>query len=117
TFYDTTSIGKTRRSSATSSNKNSVSSDEIEIKTVRSSSESTERERERSTERPAAMSANSGPPELEEVAGPNPTRIAEPLIIAPDVAGDADLAIAIATAEETDDSGELMELIANQMEI
>uniref|UniRef100_A0A182QH29 non-specific serine/threonine protein kinase n=1 Tax=Anopheles farauti TaxID=69004 RepID=A0A182QH29_9DIPT len=59
TFYDTTSIGKTRRSSATSSNKNSVSSDEIEIKTVRSSSESTERERERSTERPAAMSGSA----------------------------------------------------------
>uniref|UniRef100_A0A182MR70 non-specific serine/threonine protein kinase n=1 Tax=Anopheles culicifacies TaxID=139723 RepID=A0A182MR70_9DIPT len=96
TFYDTTSIGKTRRSSATSSNKNSVSSDEIEIKTVRS----------------------SGPPEIEEVAGPNPTRIAEPLINArPDVPGDADRAIAIATAEEIDDSGELMELIANQMEI
>uniref|UniRef100_A0A182PBM7 Dual specificity protein phosphatase 15 n=1 Tax=Anopheles epiroticus TaxID=199890 RepID=A0A182PBM7_9DIPT len=112
TFYDTTSIGKTRRSSATSSNKNSVSSDEIEIKTVRSSSESTERERERSTERPAAMSDG------EEAAGPNPTRIAEPPIIAPDVPGDADVAYAIApTAEETDDSGELMELIANQMEI
>uniref|UniRef100_A0A182NPG1 non-specific serine/threonine protein kinase n=1 Tax=Anopheles dirus TaxID=7168 RepID=A0A182NPG1_9DIPT len=59
TFYDTTSIGKTRRSSATSSNKNSVSSDEIEIKTVRSSSESTERERERSTDRPAAMSGSA----------------------------------------------------------
>uniref|UniRef100_A0A182XDA3 Dual specificity protein phosphatase 15 n=1 Tax=Anopheles quadriannulatus TaxID=34691 RepID=A0A182XDA3_ANOQN len=104
TFYDTTSIGKTRRSSATSSNKNSVSSDEIEIKTVRSSSESTERERERSTERPAAMSGSALPP----------------ITCAPDVPGDAEgLAIAIVAppAEETVDSGELMELIANQMEI
>ncbi|KAL1379549.1 hypothetical protein pipiens_000488, partial [Culex pipiens pipiens] len=59
TFYDNSSIGKARRSSATSSNKNSVSSDEIEIKTVRSSSESTERERERSNERTAAMSGSA----------------------------------------------------------
>ncbi|XP_058458085.1 serine/threonine-protein kinase BRSK2 isoform X1 [Malaya genurostris] len=59
TFYDNSSIGKARRSSATSSNKNSVSSDEIEIKTVRSSSESTERERERSAERTAAMSGSA----------------------------------------------------------
>ncbi|XP_055600932.1 serine/threonine-protein kinase BRSK2 [Uranotaenia lowii] len=59
TFYDNSSVGKARRSSATSSNKNSVSSDEIEIKTVRSSSESTERERERSAERTAAMSGSA----------------------------------------------------------
>ncbi|XP_019536181.1 serine/threonine-protein kinase BRSK2 [Aedes albopictus] len=59
TFYDNSSIGKARRSSATSSNKNSVSSDEIEIKTVRSSSESTERDRERTAERTAAMSGSA----------------------------------------------------------
>ncbi|XP_065083093.1 serine/threonine-protein kinase BRSK2 [Ochlerotatus camptorhynchus] len=59
TFYDNSSLGKARRSSATSSNKNSVSSDEIEIKTVRSSSESTERDRERTTERTAAMSGSA----------------------------------------------------------